>query len=783
MSMNEPPQAPAIEGRLDEAGPEQLWGWVWSPERPGAVASVSVIARGGVLVGRVSATSFRGDLQSAGKRDGCCAFAFALPEQGGPFRVLATVEGQEGDPYILAEAVPGREPHPADEPGRLAAGGGIVGFLDRADAAEISGWCHGPEPFGPPLVLQLVEDGRVVALARADRWRADLEDLRQGDGRCGFRFELPDALHDGAEHVLELQLASGESLTRTLLTLSLPSTPPVSPALQAAAMPRRPPPETPVTLSIVVNFYDMRREAGRTLHSLSRAFQRDVEAIGYEVLCIDNGSPVAPLDEAFVASFGPEFRLVRPSAVRPSPCAALNEAAAQARGRWIAVMIDGAHLLSPGALAEAHAALQGSPGAVVALRQWFIGGDQRWFSSVGYSRAHEDVLFARIDWPNQGYKIFDISSPMFESPNTWFDGISESNCLFLPTDLYERIGGFDEAFDTPGAGFANLDLFRRAADAADGVIALVGEASFHQYHGGMTTNVEDAQKDARVRAYASQYAQMRGADFTSVPYDQLQVSGGIRIGSAMTFRQRLPAPLRQGLSTQLRPRPLAIQFDEQAQRYLQSAYVETGRHRTARWCGREVGVAPTDMIDLQEALWRTRPEVIVMKDTAFALVDFVASLLPMLELERAHIVWIGAEDTPGPLPPRVRRVEGDAYAAETLAGAMAEIGAAEHVLVVFQPRLDDALPTGPLAQYGALVTFGSYLVVLGAAFGQPWIGYSRRWIYRAIVRFVQDHPRFVVDHTLNRHLLTTSPAGFLRRALDPLPVERYDAALDDLSGL
>ena len=781
MSIDEPLQAPAVEGFLDETGPERLWGWVWSPERPEAAALVSVTAQSGALVAQASATSFRGDLQSAGKRDGYCGFSVVLPTQGGPFRVVASFSGLEAEGFVLAEAIAGQDAYVADEPGRLSAGGGIIGFLDQADAAEISGWCHGPEPFRPPVVLQLVEEGRVVALATADRWRADLEDLRQGDGRCGFRFKLPDALYNGDEHRLELQISGGEPLARAPIVLSLPSIPPAS--LQVLATPCRPPPDAPLAFSIVVNFYNMRREAERTLYSLSRAFQRDVQDISYEVLCIENGSSMAPLDEAFVASFGPEFRLVRPSIVRPSPCAALNEAAAQAKGRWVCVMIDGAHLLSPGALSEAHAALRASPEAIVALRQWFVGGDQRWFSGVGYSREHEDVLFARLDWRRAGYSLFDISAPMYESPNTWFDGMGESNCLFLPAKLYSRLGGFDEAFDTPGAGFANLDLFRRAASAAEAVITLVGEASFHQYHGGMTTNVDDAEKDNRVRSYASHYAQMRGGDFVSVPFDKLRVSGRMRTGSAMTFRQRLPVPLQQGLTTKLRPRPAAIQFDEQAQRYLQSAYVETGRHRATRWRGEQVDLAPSDLLDLQDVLWRVRPEVVVVKDASVALVGYLASLLPILDLEGARIVWVGGEASDASLPPRVRHIAGDPYGRAAMAAVEDGIGTVEQVLVVFQPREDDVLPTEPLAKYAALVSAGSYLVVLGGAFGQPWIGYSRRWTFRAVNDFLRDHPQFVVDQTLNQHLVTTSPFGFLQRMLDPAAAQRYDPSLDDLDGL
>src|SRR4029453_5975812 len=60
----------------------------------------------------------------------------------------------------------------------------------------------------------------------------------------------------------------------------------------ASGHPRLPPETTSptVALSVVVVFYNMRREAARTLHSLSRSYQRDVQDLDYEVLVIDNGS-------------------------------------------------------------------------------------------------------------------------------------------------------------------------------------------------------------------------------------------------------------------------------------------------------------------------------------------------------------------------------------------------------------------------------------------------------------------------------------------------------------
>ena len=42
-------------------------------------------------------------------------------------------------------------------------------------------------------------------------------------------------------------------------------------------------------LTVVVVFYNMRREAARTLHSLTRAYQRGIEDLDYEVLGETNG--------------------------------------------------------------------------------------------------------------------------------------------------------------------------------------------------------------------------------------------------------------------------------------------------------------------------------------------------------------------------------------------------------------------------------------------------------------------------------------------------------------
>ena len=768
------------EGYVDDLRPGWVRGWVWLPDRPLQAAWVELVDSTGAILAQTDAQLFRADLEHAGKRRGRCGFELAVPAvASGPLTLRARLPETDGGSLVLAEGIEPALTEPVSGGSqRLSSSTGVVGWLDRADADGVSGWCHASEPFMPPVELELVEGDQVLATAVAAQWRNDLEDLRQGDGRCGFRIAPPDRLYDGEEHQLRLRLPGGEPLMQGTVGVRLPPRAPARPT------PKPEPVASPIggtpVFSILVNFYNMQREAARTLLSLSRRFQQGVASLPYEVLCIDNGSE-PPLDPAFIAGFGPEFRLIRPSAVERSPCRALNEAAAQARGRWLAVMIDGAHVLSPGVLREAHAALTARPEAIVSLRQWFIGGDQRWFSVAGYSQAHEDVLYARIDWPSDGYRLFDIASPMYESPNSWLDGMSESNCLFVPAELYRRIGGLDPAFDIPGAGFANLDLFRRASEGAQAVVGLVGEASFHQYHGGVTTNVDDAEKDSRVRAYASRYEELRGGGFVNVAPKDIHLSGSIRTGLALTGRQRPFCPANLGVTSRVRPRPANIQFDEEAQRYLQSAYVETGRHLETRWRGVQVGVSPSDLVDIQETLWRVRPERVVLCGVMPGLAAYVASILQGLDLAETSVVWITAE--PQAALTGVEQIVGAAGSPSTLGHVEAAIGDAEHVLVLLQPEAQDALPVAALDAYARFVTFNSYLVVLGAALGQPWLGYSQSWLYRAIVRFTQARTDFVVDRTLNRHFVTTCPSGFLRRALEPISLGTYDEALDDLSGV
>ena len=264
-------------------------------------------------------------------------------------------------------------------------------------------------------------------------------------------------------------------------------------------------------LSVVVVVYNMEREAPRTLYTLSAAFQRHIESDSYEVIVVDNGSN-PPFDPKVIDCLSGNFRLIRIDHASPSPAQAVNLGIAEARGEVIGVMVDGARMVTPGLLHFARHGASLYDRAVVASIGWFLGFDHpRLALESGYDEEREDALLKSIDWPADGYRLFEIGTLAGSSPNGWLLAIAESNALFLRRELWERLEGFDERFDLPGGGFVNLDTYRRALELPNTeLVVLLGEGSFHQIHGGIATNSDNDLFPEALRSWAQQYETIRG---------------------------------------------------------------------------------------------------------------------------------------------------------------------------------------------------------------------------------------------------------------------------------
>jgi glycosyltransferase involved in cell wall biosynthesis len=244
-------------------------------------------------------------------------------------------------------------------------------------------------------------------------------------------------------------------------------------------------------LTVIAVFFDMRREADPTLYTLSPTYQRGVQASDYEVVAIDNGS-ADPLPESKVTRFGRNFRMMRNPPGDPSPAAAVNRAAAAVSSPWVMCLIDGARMLSPGILAAALAALREYAEPFVYTIGMHLGrAPQNELVARGYGRGEEDRLLESVNWRRNGYLLFTISTPALSvGQEGFFSAVKESNCFALRRAAFLDAGGFDARFRSPGGGLVNLDAFNRFfEDPKMTPVCLLGEATFHQFHHGVATNV------------------------------------------------------------------------------------------------------------------------------------------------------------------------------------------------------------------------------------------------------------------------------------------------------
>ena len=297
-------------------------------------------------------------------------------------------------------------------------------------------------------------------------------------------------------------------------------------------------------LSVIVVFRDMAREAPRTLHTLSVPYQRGVGPDEYEVIAVDAGSAV-PLDKAAVESHGRGFRLLRmPPA--PSPSAAINEAVRRSTGAAVMICIDGARMLTPGVVRYALDAFRTWEDPLVATLAWHLGPKIQNESMLeGYGQAAEDRLLDTVDWRADGYELFRIAAFAGSSRRGWFLPLSESNGVAVRREAFDRLGGFDERFQTAGGGLVNLDFHRRACAAASRIVHLLGEGTFHQFHGGVATNVPTASHPFPI--FHEEYVRLRGEPF--VPPTALPIILGGMPHQALPFLAHSLAEARAASGT------------------------------------------------------------------------------------------------------------------------------------------------------------------------------------------------------------------------------------------
>ena len=259
--------------------------------------------------------------------------------------------------------------------------------------------------------------------------------------------------------------------------------------------------------------YDMEREARRTLLSLSPDYQRGVYVDDYEIIVVDNGSP-RPFNRGSVAEFGPNVTYHYLPDANQSPARAMNLGVRLARSDYLALMIDGARILTPGVLRYGLCLPQLFPRPCGLVLGFHLGPDVQSRSiERGYDRTREDELLAAVGWPEAPYRLFEISSP-HDLTDGWFHLVGESNFTFVHRDILERVGGFDERYLSVGGGHVNVDVQTSIYEQPDvDPVMLLGEGTFHQFHGGATSGKPPDAVNSLVIGFDAEYRAIRGRAF------------------------------------------------------------------------------------------------------------------------------------------------------------------------------------------------------------------------------------------------------------------------------
>ncbi|MEM1142013.1 MAG: hypothetical protein AAGI88_05455 [Pseudomonadota bacterium] len=270
-------------------------------------------------------------------------------------------------------------------------------------------------------------------------------------------------------------------------------------------------------VSLVLVVHKMPMQAANTIRSLLPDYQRGCDSRDYEVIIVENRS-CELLDSGFVKGLPDNFRYILRDETAPTPVFAVNEAAQMARSDMLAIMIDGARLLTPGIVSGILRAQASVSNPVVSVPGYHLGSELQQKAVVkGYDASVDQRLLASVDWLEDGYRLFEIACLSGSCAGGFFLPNSESNCLAMPVQVWNDLGGMDLRFTLRGGGMVNLDLYRRACEHP-GIqhVVLPGEGTFHQFHGGVTTGGEPpAARDVFIEQIQAQYRDLRGQDFAS----------------------------------------------------------------------------------------------------------------------------------------------------------------------------------------------------------------------------------------------------------------------------
>lgn len=281
---------------------------------------------------------------------------------------------------------------------------------------------------------------------------------------------------------------------------------------------------------------------------------------------------------------------------------------------------------------------------------------------AGYDQAVEDRLLAASGWEENPYRLFDISVFAGSSSQGWFVLPLETNALFLSRAHWQELKGYDPRFVTPGGGLANLDIWKRlCSDPKGRVIMLLGEATFHQVHGGIATN----NQISPFESFHAEYVAIRGNNYEA-PQAEVLTVGRIPPASCPSIRQSLAVLMGEGATPRTAPAAMLVHGPEGLRTFeaaMLSPVFDNMQHGVLRSVYRDVRFlkSPFDIGLYLQLLSRLRPQTVIEIGCRFG-----GSALWFADMMTAHrivdpqVVSVDIDPQVSFEDPRIRVLTGDA---------------------------------------------------------------------------------------------------------------------------
>ena len=195
------------------------------------------------------------------------------------------------------------------------------------------------------------------------------------------------------------------------------------------------------------------------------------------------------------------------------------------------------------------------------------------------------------------------------------------------------------------------------------------------------------------------------------------------------------------------------------------------------WMGRPIIQFGTDMIMLQELIWKIKPEIFIETGIAHGgSLIYTASLFELMgnngqvigidvEIRAHNRVAIEAHS----MYKRIKMIEGSSISESTINDLEKLLDNGKTTMVMLDSNHSRDHVLSELRLYSKYVSVGSYLIVQDGA--QEWVSDIPRgkpeWKQdnplAAIDIFLKDNDDFVIDETYTRLGITQSPNGYLKK--------------------